>query len=131
MALDENPLFTTYNDIISWYIRKNGVTKEIISARTGIAVRTLTSLFSKNAASQKHSIRLLIALAVGLKMLPAHAELMINLNGQFLRDSDITERYYKYLISAGSFGCVAACNDFLVEHGFKPLTDNENISIFE
>lgn len=131
MALNENPLFRTYDDLISWYIKKNGVSKEIISARTGIAVRTLTSLFSKSAGDKKHALRLLVALAVGLKMTPLHAEQMINLNGQFLRDSEPIERYYKYLISVGSFYCVAACNDFLVEHGFKPLTDNENISIFE
>ena len=64
MALAENPLFTTYNDLVSWYVKKNGVSKEVISARTGIAVRTLTSLFSKSAGDKKHALRLLVALAV-------------------------------------------------------------------
>lgn len=70
-----------------FHIHKKVVSKEIISARTGIAVRTLTSLFSKSAGDKKHALRLLVALAVRLKMIPSYAEQIINLNGQFLRDS--------------------------------------------
>ncbi|MBP3798057.1 MAG: hypothetical protein IIY78_02730 [Clostridia bacterium] len=64
-------------------------------------------------------------------MMPEHAELLIHLNGQFLRKKKPIERYYMYLLSIGSFYCVAACNDFLIRHGMPPLTDNDNICSFD
>ena len=113
------------------YIHLENVTSEVISARTGITVRTVDSLRAKDAGDVKHDLKLLIALAVGLHMTPDDGNRLINLNGQFLRDNKPTERYYKYLLSVGSFYCVAACNDYLVEHDCLPLTDNEKISCYD
>lgn len=129
--LAEDPNFNDFHDLVMWYINKMGITTEEIAARTGIADRTVTSLRAKNAGDVKHDLNLLVALAVGLHMTPEHGKLLINLDGQNLRKSKLIERYYLYLISIGSFYCVAACNDFLVDHGMPPLTDNENICCFE
>ena len=115
---------------MAWNIEKQGVTTEEIAARTGIADRTVTSLRAKNAGDIRHELNLLVALAVGLHMMPEHAKLLIHLNGQFLRKKPI-ERYYMYLLSIGSFYCVAACNDYLIEHGAEPLTDNKKISRYD
>lgn len=116
---------------MAWNIEKQGVTTEEIAARTGIADRTVTSLRAKNAGDIRHELNLLVALAVGLHMMPEHAELLIHLNGQFLRKKKPIERYYMYLLSIGSFYCVAACNDYLIKHGMPPLTDNDNICSFD
>mgnify|MGYP007070313797 CR=1 FL=1 len=116
---------------MAWYIGKTGVTTEKLAARTGIADRTVTSLRAKNAGDVKHELNLLVALAVGLHMTPEHANLLINLNGQFLRKKKPVERYYMYLLSIGSFYCVAECNDFLIAHDMPPLTNNDNISDFD
>ena len=113
------------------YIHLENVTSEIISARTGITVRTVDSLRVRGAGNVKHDLKLLIALAVGLHMTPDEGNRLVNLNGQFLRDNKPTERYYKYLLSVGSFYCVAACNDYLVEHDCLPLTDNQKISRYD
>lgn len=113
------------------YFWCENVTTEIISARTGITERTITSLRAKGAGDVKHDLNLLVALAVGLHMTSEDGNLLINLNGQFLRKNKPTERYYKYLLDVGSFYCVAACNDYLIEHNCLPLTDNKNISRYD
>lgn len=127
----ENPTFKDFHSLVSWYIRKNGITTDDIAARTGISERTITSLRADNAGNVKHDLNLLVAFAIALRMTSEHAILLINLNGQFLRDCEPTEQIYKYLLSVGSFYCVAACNDYLSEHGFAPLTDNREISFYE
>ena len=124
-------MFDDFHDLVAWYIEKTGVTTEEIAARTGIANRTVTSLRAKNAGDIRHDLNLLVALAAGLHMTPEHANLLINLNGQHLRKTKPIERYYMYLLSIGSFYCVAACNDFLIAHDMPPLTDNDEISSYE
>jgi len=121
--------FQSFHEIIRWYMNfPERITVDELSSRTGIAERTIKDMRSKRSENRRFELRYIIAVAVGLRMLPQQGEELVHLNGYYLRDTHKDEHIYKFLLSRCGQYTVSACNHFLMEQGLSPLSDNEILS---
>lgn len=121
---------TSFHELIIYYMdeRAERVNADELAARTGISTRTIEKMRSERESKHRFSLEYLVAVAIGLHMMPEHSIYLIHLNGQCLRRSERKERFYIYLLTECNHYCVAACNEFLVHHNLPPLTTAEILS---
>lgn len=128
--LDLAKTIRSFHELIIYYMdnRSEKIGVEELAARTGISERTINQMRSEREKEHRFSINFLVAVAIGLHMIPEHSFYLIYLNGQTLRKSRRSERYYIYLLTECNHFCVAACNDFLIRHDLPPLTSSTILS---
>lgn len=101
-----------------------------LSARTGISEDSIKEMRNPKHGQKRFFLKNILAVIIGLHLCLPDGLQMIEASGYCLRNDDEVDRIYLDLISNYSGYSVAACNDYLVELGLLPLTDNNEITSY-
>ena len=113
--------------MMNWYMHKpTKITEFELSEITGVKERTIRDMCSKNSEERRFDLRFIVAVAIGLKMMPEHALEFVEMDGYHLRNKIPEERFYKFFLLRSGKISVPTCNKILKSHGLAPLTYHEN-----
>ncbi|MEE5993821.1 MAG: hypothetical protein V3G42_11340 [Oscillospiraceae bacterium] len=113
--------------MMKWYMHKpTRITEAELSEMTGVTERTIRDMCAESSEERRFDLRFIVAVAIGLKMMPEHALEFVELDGYHLRRKKKEERFYKFFLHRSGKISVSECNRILKNHNLLPLTNCEN-----
>jgi len=113
--------------MMKWYMHKpTRITEPELSEMTGVTERTIRDMCAESSEERRYDLRFLVAVAIGLKMMPEHALEFVELDGYHLRRKKKEERFYQFFLHRSGKISVWECNRILKHHGLPPLTPCKN-----
>jgi hypothetical protein len=72
--------------MMKWYMHKpTRITEAELSEMTGVTERTIRDMCAESSGERRFDLRFIVAVAIGLKMMPEHALEFVELGGYYLR----------------------------------------------
>lgn len=109
-----------FGKLLAYYMNRKNVTEEDLAELTGISTRTIGRL--RNETDYRPSLEYVVAICVGMHLLPSESARLLAAAGYHLRSND-KEQTYQYLIDVAYNNSVYECNEFLKRMDRKPLTE--------
>ena len=125
-----------FAQLFSQLMKDHHIYKEELADRTVLDVRTIERMmaemtFKEQRRGAQRNLRTIIACGVGMHLKPHTTMKLIELGGYKLREYLPLHRAYLRIIDEFYNYSVAACNEYLVKHGFSALTKNESIVSYD
>lgn len=117
---DGQPPSGTFGQGVKFYIKREGITQEILAGRMGVATETVSRICRD---VYEPPLNMAVAICIGLHLLPYESRKLLLRLGYTLDGDTPTIRTYQSLIDVFYLEEVCDCNTFLIENGLKPLTN--------
>ena len=109
-----------FNGAVVYYMDNRGMTVEALAGETGLSEKTIQRM--RTSEENQPTLESIVAFSVGLSLSTYQSGRLLHLAGYSLTPKPIHQAYSLCLDMASS-STVEECNYFLIQLGYKPLTE--------